>query len=91
MHAQIIKKSFDKYYDAPIAAWERLVGLCEEVSFKKNEVIKKADTRAKYGYFLLEGSVGLFVWNETNNVCTELLLELNFFGDDLSFQANLQL
>ncbi len=84
MFAKIIKKSFDKYYEAPIEGWERLVSLCEEVRFKKNEVIKQSNTTAKYGYYLLEGSVGLFVWKENNFVCTDLYLENNFFGDDLS-------
>lgn len=84
MLAEILKKSFDKYYNAPIEAWERFVSLCEEVQFKKNEVIKQSHTTARYGYFLLEGSVGLFVWNENNFICTDLYLENNFFGDDIS-------
>lgn len=84
MLAEILKKSFDKYYNAPIESWQRLASLCEEVESKKNEVIKQADTTAKYGYFLLEGSVGLFVWKENHSICTDLYLEFNFFGDDLS-------
>ncbi len=84
MIAKILKDSFDKYYDAPIEAWERLASLCEEVGYSKNEVIKQSDSTAKYGYFLLEGSVGLFVWKEKNFVCTDLYLEFNFFGDDIS-------
>lgn len=84
MLAEILKNSFDKYYKAPIESWERFVSLCEEVQFKKNEVIKQSHTTARYGYFLLEGSVGLFVWNENNFICTDLYLENNFFGDDIS-------
>jgi len=84
MIAEILKKSFDKYYEAPIEAWRRFASLCEEVAFKKNEIIKQANEKAKYGYFLLEGSVGLFVWKESNFVCTDLFLEFNFFGDDIS-------
>ena len=84
MLAEILKKSFDKYYNAPIEAWEKFASLCEEVAFKKNEVIKQSHTIARYGYFLLEGSVGLFVWNENNFICTDLFLENNFFGDDIS-------
>ncbi len=82
--AEILKRSFDKYYDAPISVWEAFATLCEEVSFKKNEVIKQSNTIAKYGYFLLEGSVGLFVWKENNFICTDLFLEFNFFADDIS-------
>lgn len=84
MLAQILKKSFDQHYEAPIEAWERFASLCEEVSFKKNEVIKQANETAKYGYFLIEGSVGLFVWQEDKCACTDLFLEFNFFGDDIS-------
>lgn len=82
--AEILKKSFDKYYDAPIGAWERFASLCEVVEFKKNEVIKQSHAVAKYGFFLLEGSVGSFVWKENNFICTDLFLEFTFFGDDMS-------
>ncbi len=84
MLAKILKDAFDAYYEAPIQVWERFVSLCDEISFKKNEVIKQSQTVAKYGYFLLEGSVGLFVWKESNFICTDLFLESNFFGDDMS-------
>jgi len=84
MIAQILKKSFDQYFEAPIEAWERFASLCTEVSFSKNDVIKPSNATAKYGYFLLKGSVGSFVWKENNTVCTDLYLEYNFFGDDVS-------
>ncbi len=84
MLAEILKKSFDQYYNAPIESWQKLASLCDEVEFKKNEVIKQSEGIAKHGYFLLEGSVGLFVWKENNFICTDLFLENNFFGDDMS-------
>ncbi len=84
MHAEILKKSFDRYYNAPIEAWQRFASLCEEVEFSKNEVIKQPHTTARHGYFLLEGSVGLFVWKEKNVACIDLHLDFNFFADDLS-------
>lgn len=84
MLAEILKQSFDRYYKAPIEVWQNFASLCDVVEFSKNEVIKQADATAKYGYFLLEGSVGLFVWKENNSVCTDLFLENNFFGDDMS-------
>lgn len=84
MLAKILKKSFDKYYEAPIEAWARFASLCQVVEFNKNEVIKESHTAARYGYFLLEGSVGLFVWKENNSICTDLFLEFNFFADDIS-------
>lgn len=84
MLAKILKNSFDKYYNAPIESWQKFVTCCEEVAFNKNEVIKQANTTAKYGYFLLEGAIGLFVWKGNNFICTDLFLEFNFFADDLS-------
>jgi len=84
MIAEILKKSFDKYYETPIESWERFASFCQIVEFNKNDIIKSSDTTAKYGYFLLEGSVGLFVWKENNPVCTDLFLEFNFFADDIS-------
>ena len=84
MLAEILKKSFDKYYKAPIETWENFVALCQVIECNKNEVIKAAHTTARYGYFLLEGSVGLFVWKEYNSICTDLFLENNFFADDIS-------
>jgi CRP-like cAMP-binding protein len=80
----ILKKAFDKYFEAPVEAWKVLADLCEEFSFKKNEKIKEANRIAKFGYFLLKGSCGLFVWKENNFVCTDLFLENHFFADDLS-------
>lgn len=84
MNEHILKKAFDKYFEAPIEAWKGLADLCKEVSFKKNENIKEANRIAKFGYFLLEGSCGLFVWKGNSYVCTDLILEHNFFADDLS-------
>ncbi len=84
MLAEILKKSFDEYYQAPIEVWERFASLCQVVEFEKNEVIKSSHAIAKYGFFLLEGSVGLFVWKENNSICTDLFLEFNFFADDIS-------
>ena len=55
-----------------------------EVRVKKNERIKEAFERARFGYFLLEGSCGLFIWKENNFVCTDLYLEHNFIADDIS-------
>jgi CRP-like cAMP-binding protein len=84
LNEQILKKAFDKYFEAPLEAWKVLADLCEAISFKKNERIKEANQTSKFGYFLLEGSCGLFVWKENNYVCTDLFLENNFFADDLS-------
>jgi len=84
MNEIILKQAFDQYYEAPIEAWSAFVDLCEEVHYKKNERIKEANSIARYGYFLLSGSCGLFVWKENNFVCTDLFLEHHFLADDVS-------
>ena len=84
MHEHILKKAFDQYYKAPLEVWKAFADLCEEVEYKKNEVVKEAHSIAKYGYFILHGSCGLFVWRENNFVCTDLFLENNFLADELS-------
>ncbi len=82
-----LKKAFDKYYEAPIEVWKQFAELCDEVHFEKKEVIKEANKRENYGYFILEGAVGLFVWNENNQICLDLLIENNFFADELSLAS----
>lgn len=84
MNEHILKKAFDKHFEAPLEVWKVLADLCEEVSFKKNERIKEVNQIAKFGYFLLKGSCGLFAWKESNYICTDLFLENIFFADDLS-------
>lgn len=84
MIAKLLKQSFDRYFEAPIEAWEGFASLCEPVTFKKNEIIKRADTKEKNGYFILEGSGGVFVWKEKNYVCLDLMYEGEFFADYMS-------
>ena len=84
MYEHILKKAFDNYFEASIEVWRSFVDLCEEVHFKKNEKIKEVGKTAKYGYFLIRGACGLFVWKENNFICTDLILENNFFADDIS-------
>lgn len=87
MIAHKLKASFDKYYKAPIEAWKSFVNMCEKIDFKKNEKIKEADKRHEFGYFLIEGAVGLFVWKENNYICLDLLIDGNFFADDISLST----
>jgi CRP/FNR family transcriptional regulator, anaerobic regulatory protein len=83
-HAQLLQASFGKYFVAPMEAWKYFGDLCEEVYFKKNEIMKQAGAMEMYGYFILKGSCGTFLWKEYNDVCIELVLEDSFFGDDMS-------
>lgn len=88
MIAQLLKQSFDRYFAAPIEAWEGFASLCKHITFKKNEIIKPADTKEKNGYFILEGSGGVFVWKEKSYVCLDLMYEGEFFADYMSLITN---
>ncbi len=79
-----LKQSFDNYIDAPIDVWRAFSALCERVTFKKNEIIKSEGKTEKYGYFILSGSCGVFVWKENNYVCLDLMYEDSFFADYMS-------
>jgi CRP/FNR family transcriptional regulator, anaerobic regulatory protein len=73
-----LKKSFDKYFDAPIEVWKSFTDLCEEVKFKKNEVIKPSGQTEKNAYFILEGACGVFLWKENNFVCLDIVIKIIF-------------
>lgn len=89
MIAQLLKQSFDRYFEAPIEAWVEFASRCEPVTFKKNEIIKTADTKEKNGYFILEGSGGVFLWKEKSYVCLDLMYEGEFFADYMSLISEL--
>ena len=84
MLAKRLKKSFDKYFEAPLPVWEHFASFCELVTFKKNEIIKDANSIEKNGYFILSGSGGVFIWKENNYVCLDLMYEDAFFADYMS-------
>jgi CRP/FNR family transcriptional regulator, anaerobic regulatory protein len=87
--AQLLQTAFNPYYQAPLAVWEHFTTFCEEIFFKKDEVMKQAGKLEQYGYFILKGSAGVFLWKENQDVCLELLLAPNFFGDEMSLNTNL--
>jgi len=84
MVAERLKSSFDRYFEAPLIAWEQFALLCEPISFKKNEIIKRAGEAEQYGYFILSGSGGVFAWKDSNYVCLDLMYEEAFFADYMS-------
>lgn len=81
---QRLKSAFDMYFDAPILAWEQFASRCQLVHFRKNEIIKPYGEAEHYGYFILSGSGGVFMWKESTYVCLDLMLENSFFGDYMS-------
>lgn len=84
MIAARLKSSFDKYFPAPLEAWRQFAELCDLVKFRKNEIIKPAGQTERFGYFILQGSGGVFLWKENNYVCLDLMYEDIFFADYMS-------
>lgn len=84
MSAEILKAAFDPFYTAPLEAWQDFAKYCEAVSFPKDHVLKVAEGREKYLYFMISGSAGVFLWKENNFVCLDFAFENHFYGDYMS-------
>lgn len=84
MLAQILKKSFDPYFQAPIEAWIEFAEYCEPISFAKDQIIKAQNTAEKYFYFILKGSAGIFLWKENNFVCLDFAFDHSACCDYMS-------
>jgi CRP-like cAMP-binding protein len=82
--AEKIKQYFDKIYEVPLEAWEKFASLGEVKNYKAGTILKKAHTIEKKFYFLISGSGGVMLWSNNNNVCLDIFLEFNFFGDYMS-------
>jgi CRP-like cAMP-binding protein len=80
-----IKQAFDPYFNVPVEAWKSFADLGEIVTTIKDQTIKVEDTTEKYLSFILKGSGGILLWNNTNFVCIDLCYEGEFFGDYMSF------
>lgn len=79
-----LKAAFDPYFEAPLEAWVQFASLCDVITFKKNEIIKPYGQAERYGYFILSGSGGVFIWKEHHYVCLDLMYENTFFADYMS-------
>lgn len=82
--ATILKKAFDQYVETPLEFWEHFAQVCEPISFKKEDIIKRQGTQERYFYFIIKGSAGLFLWKENNFVCLDFVLEHQFCCDYMS-------
>lgn len=80
----LLKSAFDVFFEAPTEAWADFAEKCEVVSLKKGSVIKAQHTRERYFYFLIEGSIGLFLWKENNFVCLDFAFDGHFCSDYMS-------
>ncbi|MFV0345223.1 MAG: Crp/Fnr family transcriptional regulator [Bacteroidales bacterium] len=80
-----IKKLFDNYFKADLSVWEKFSKHVSVRRYRKNENIKEYNSVEKYVNILIHGSVGLFVWNGTDDICINLFYEHELFSDYLSF------
>lgn len=85
MLAEILKTSFDRYFNAPIEAWEEFAKFCEPVTFKKDQIIKRQGTTEQYFHFIIKGGAGVFLWKENNFVCLDFAFEYSSCSDYMSF------
>lgn len=83
-YAETLKKAFDSEFNAPIEVWEHFASLCDRIDVKKDEVLKKAFHSERYFYFIIKGSVGLFLWKENNFVCLDFAFDHQFCADYMS-------
>lgn len=82
-----LKETFDKTYEAPLIVWEQFAELCNLTTFRKNEIIKQEGTIERFGYFILSGSAGVFVWKDANYICLDIMFEEDFFADSMSLNT----
>ena len=87
-YTSFLKSSFDTYYQAPLKVWEEYTNHCSLVTYNKDDVIKEQHTMERYFYFIVEGSVGLFLWKENNFVCLDFAFEGHFCADYMSLLTN---
>jgi CRP-like cAMP-binding protein len=84
IYVPILKSSFDSFFEAPKEAWIDFAEKCQVVSFKKDEVIKSQNSTEKYFYFIISGSIGIFLWKENNFVCLDFAFDGHFCSDYMS-------
>lgn len=82
---EIIKRAFDPYFPVPLEAWKSFTDLGEMIVTTKDQILKNTGTTEKYLSFIVQGSGGIMLWNNSNYVCIDLCYEDDFFGDYMSF------
>ena len=80
----LLKKAFDAYYQAPLAAWNEYASYCEIIEVPAETVLKKAGRSEYYFYFIIKGAVGLFLYKDPNYVCVDFAFEMQFCADYMS-------
>ncbi|TNE74700.1 Crp/Fnr family transcriptional regulator [bacterium] len=79
-----LQEAFEKYSKTELEVWKHFEELGDYVHYKKNEIIKHYNTIETHGYFIVEGSAGLFIWKDPNFICLDIMTKNDFFGDYMS-------
>lgn len=82
--SQLLKRSFDPYYQAPIEAWIEFADGCEIIEVPGETVLKKPDRSEFYFYFIISGTVGIFLLKESKYVCLDFAFDRQFCADYMS-------
>lgn len=80
----LLQPVFEMYFHAPQTAIEEYARHCEWVKYKKDEVLKAQHSTERYFYFIIKGSVGVFLWKENNFVCLDFAFDRHFCSDYMS-------
>lgn len=88
LYAEMMQEKFVKEFNTPIEAWLQYVERCDLVTFEKDEIVKEQDRKERYCYFILNGCIGVFLWNGSNFVCLDFSFDFDFSADYMSFLIN---
>jgi CRP-like cAMP-binding protein len=84
MNPELLKTSFDKYYELPLDFWASIAGLGVSIEVDKETTLKEPNAIENSLYFILRGSAGILLWNNNNFKCTDIVLDNDFICDYLS-------
>lgn len=82
--ADLLKRSFDPYFEAPMAAWNQFSAQCTIDEIAKGTILKKANRAETSFHFIIQGVVGLFLIGERNSVCVDFAFDYQFCADYMS-------
>jgi CRP-like cAMP-binding protein len=85
MIAERLKKLFDPFICLDPQVWKNFEKLGVTASFPKETILKKADTIERHLNFILQGSGGNLLWNDSGFVCIDIVFENDFLNDYMSF------
>jgi CRP-like cAMP-binding protein len=79
--SQQLKESFDKYFDLPLSFWETIANAGEIIQVDNEVIVKNSNTTERFMRFIISGSGGILLWNINNFICTDIIVENDFFCD----------